>query len=136
NICYLVGGGNDNMGAECLSPPEIYQMLADRIFLQFDGGRFASKFRSVEANLAKIFGEATGKVRSGEDVDDVLYTHRVSRRVSTLGLAQIYFDRERMRRAASYRLAWKLVAQWWLREPDRSPVDLTRMAREDLGIPE
>src|SRR5262249_15220847 len=42
-------------------------------------------------------------------------------------------DRERMRRAAGHRLAWKLVAEWWLRQPDRAPVELARMASEDLA---
>ena len=48
-------------------------------------------------------------------------------------LAELYFDRERMRRAAGHRLAWKLVAQWWLRQADLAPVELARMAAEDLA---
>ena len=63
-----------------------------------------------------------------DEKGNVLYRHFVSKRFSTFGLAQIHFDRERMRRAAGYRLAYQLVKNWWLREVVISPTDLSRRA--------
>ncbi|HYT89148.1 MAG TPA: tubulin-like doman-containing protein, partial [Gemmataceae bacterium] len=136
DTCYLVGGGNDGMGGECLPPSELYQMVADRLFLGFDGGQFASKDHSERSNIIdRTLNTMRDKVRDGskERAGDVLYSHYVSRRFSTFGLAEIYFDRERMRRAASHRLAWKLVAEWWLRQPDKAPVELSQMTTDDLA---
>jgi hypothetical protein len=136
DTCYLVGGGNDGMGSESLPPSEIYQMVADRLFLNFDGGQFASRDHSERSNAVdRTLNAMRDKVRDShkEHVGDVLYSHYLSKRFSTFGLAELYFDRERMRRAAGHRLAWKLVAEWWLRQPDRAPVELARMASEDLA---
>ena len=33
DTCYLIGGRSDSMGAACLPPAEIYQMVAEYIFL-------------------------------------------------------------------------------------------------------
>jgi hypothetical protein len=136
DTCYLVGGGNDSMGSECLPPSEIYQMVADRLFLHFDGGQFGSRDHSERSNAVdRTLNTMRDKVRDShrEHVGDVLYSHYLSKRFSTFGLAALYFDRERMRRAAGHRLAWKLVAEWWLRPADRAPVELARMASEDLA---
>ncbi|MCC6421341.1 MAG: hypothetical protein IT429_24140 [Gemmataceae bacterium] len=136
DTCYLVGAGNDNMGSGCLPPSEIYQMVAERLFLHFDGGQFALKDHSERSNIVdRTLHAMRDKVRdnSKDRLGDVLYSHYLSKRFSTFGLAQVYFDRERMRRAAAHRLAWKLVAEWWLRQADLPPVELARMATEDLA---
>ncbi|MCI0459158.1 MAG: tubulin-like doman-containing protein [Gemmataceae bacterium] len=136
DTCYLVGAGNDTMGSGCLPPSEIYQMVADRLFLHFDGGQFAMKDHSERSNIVdRTLHAMRDKVRdsSKDRLGDVLYSHYLSKRFSTFGLAEIYFDRERMRRAAAHRLAYKLVSEWWLREPDKAPVELARLAAEDLA---
>ena len=37
DTCYLVGGGNDKMGKKSLAHFELYQMVAERLFLHFYG---------------------------------------------------------------------------------------------------
>lgn len=136
DTCYLIGAGNDAMGNECLPPPEVYQTVADRLCLMFDGGQFATREQSERSNLVdRTLSAYRDPVRnpSKEHAGDVLYSHYLSKRFSAFGLAEIYFDRERMRRAAGHRLAHKLVSEWWLRAPDRAPVEVARLAAEDVA---
>src|SRR5205823_8670981 len=50
DTCYLVGGTNDLMGVHCLSPSDLYQMIAEYVFLDFDPSRFGLKKRSLRPN--------------------------------------------------------------------------------------
>ncbi len=130
DTCYLVGGKNTAINPDCLPVGEVYQMLAEHIFLDFDPSDFGIKKRSLRSNLHEQTLAAMGiavKDEAGKD----LYHRYTSRRFSTFGLSQIYFDRERMRRAASHRLAWRLVHDWWLRAAGTASELLAR-AREDI----
>src|SRR5262249_50583935 len=68
-----------------------------------------------------------------KDGKRTLYKRYVSRRFSTFGLSQLYFDRERMRRAAGHRLAALLVQKWWLRNRDMAQPEAVAAAPEDLS---
>jgi hypothetical protein len=131
DTCYLVGGGNDRMGKKSLAHHELYQMMAERLFLHFYGGQFASTKQTTQSNEQdEMLQELVDDIR--DEKGNVLYRHFVSKRFSTFGLAQVHFDRERMRRAASYRLAYLLVTEWWLRDLKVAPTEQARRAREDL----
>jgi Tubulin like len=131
DTCYLIGGRSDAMGPSCLLPSEIYQMIAEYIFLDFDPSDFGAQKRSLRVNLFHELLDNVGDVVRDERGGQ-LYQRKLSRRYSTFGLSQIYFDRERMRRAASHRLAGRLVREWWLRPSPAGPAELVRLAQEDL----
>jgi hypothetical protein len=130
DCCYLVGGSNDLMSVGYLMPHEIYQMIAEYIFLDFDPNRFGIKKRSLRPNS---IGPNLIPMKDPvyDDKGNFLYNHYVSRRFSLLGLSQIYFDRDRMRRAASHRLAWLLINQWWLRQLEMPPKAQADMVQQD-----
>jgi hypothetical protein len=110
DTCFLIGGSNDLRGPACLSPPEVYQMIAEYIFLDFDPNQFGTRKRMRRPNVAgRVMDVAPDDVL---DESGTLYRRFVSRRFSIMGLSQIYFDRARMRRAASYRLAVSLLDHW------------------------
>jgi hypothetical protein len=134
DTCFLVGGSNDLRGPACLSPAEVYQMVAEYIFLDFDPNQFGTRKRMRRPNVAgRVMDQAKDDVL---DESGTLYSRFVSRRFSIMGLSQIYFDRARMRRAASYRLAVSLLDHW-MRKLALAPTLRRTYARDDvlLGNP-
>jgi hypothetical protein len=128
DTCYLIGGGNDPLG-DTLSPQDVYQMTAEFVFLDFDPNQFGTRRRMRRPNMqGRLADDATDEVR---DERGTLYRHLVSRRYSTFGLSQIYFDRARMRRAASYRLAVSLLDHW-ARDLGLAPPTRKQYAHDDV----
>src|SRR5207247_964837 len=109
DFCFLVGGSNDPLG-EAVTPQDVYQMTAEFLFQEFDPSQFGTRRRMRRPNLQ---GQVLDVARLGvRDERGVLYNQFVSRRYSTFGLSQVYFDRARMRRAAGFRLASTLLDHW------------------------
>ncbi len=128
DTCYLVGGSNDPLG-DTVTPQDIYQMTAEFIFLDFDPNQFGTRRRMRRPNIQGRLGDVShDEIR---DERGTLYNHLVSRRYSTFGLSQIYFDRARMRRAASYRLAVSLL-EHWMRDMGLAPPTRKQHAGTDL----
>ena len=93
DTCYLIGGRNDMMGSKCLTISELYQMAAEQIFLDFEPSPFGNDKRMIRVNMKDQYLDYMK-----DDVRDkktLLYYRFMSRRFSTFGLSQIYFDRER-----------------------------------------
>ena len=140
---YLLGSSNDAMGIGHLSHRDVYQLIADYIFLDFDPSDFGSRKRSSRSNnTALILDPLINEVKDTTHPTEapVLYRRSLSRRFSSFGLSQIYFDRARMRRAAGYRLARRLILEHWLRKDETAETTRVEMALHDLkggvsGIP-
>jgi hypothetical protein len=130
DTCYLVGGGN-NLMMTSLKPADLNQMIAERLFLDFDANGFGACRHPFNPNLLERTLTPMDIDVTDEQGGD-LYRYRVSRRFSVFGLSQIYFDRARMRRAAGYWLASRLIGDWWLRAPGLSPGQVRDAARQDL----
>lgn len=130
HICYLVGGSNDRLVDSTVVPSDLYQMIAEFIFLDFDPNQFGNRRRMRWPNIMDRLQTTAGTLVRGSG-GQLLYDHQVSRRYSTFGLAQIYFDRARMRRAASYRLAVTLLNHW-MRDLGLAPDARRRYATEDI----
>ena len=131
NTCYLVGASNDTMGGAFVPSREIFQMISEYIFLDFDPSEFGAHKRALRSNQQDITLE-TFLDEVKETDGRVLYRRPLSRRFRLFGLSQIYFDRARMRRAAGYRLAERLISEYWLRDPGLSPKELDEIAKLDL----
>lgn len=134
DLCYLVGSENDAVLGDRLPVEDVFQMLADHLFIDFDPSELGRHKRAQLPNLSQQTHTAMeDEVRDQDGVP--VYRRYLSRRFSTFGLSKIYFDRVRMRRAAGYRLALRLVREWWLRPSRLTPSGLVEEADRDLGNP-
>ncbi len=133
NQCYLIGASNDPLVGSPQPYNDIYQMIADHIFLDFDPSDFGKQQRANRSNDEEQLQRNYKQDVFDEDSNS-LFPRFYSRRFSTFGLAQLRFDRDRMRRAAAHRLAWQLVG-WWARDNQLRPAVIDQYAREDLGAP-
>ena len=120
-------------------------MTADYLFIDFERHNFAIQKRSTRANLVQFMErrkETRVQRRTSEAEDargifgenDVIYATQTGCRYSTFGLAEIYFDVERLYRAAGYRLASHLVHQRWLGKAPAA-TKLAQWSQEDLLAP-
>ena len=95
--CYLVAAGNDTMGGSTLPLKEIYQMISEYIFLDFDPSSFGTMKRMVRSNQKAVELEPFYDAVRDRDQDGkggpVLYRRELSRRFRIFGLSQIFFDR-------------------------------------------
>lgn len=133
DLCYLVGGTNEPLAGQLQTHADTYQMIADQIGLYFDPGEFGDEMRRNRSNdVAKTIDVMPQRVYA-EDGRTELFCRYVSRRFSMMGLAQLQFDRSRMRRAAAHRLAHCLIELWWNRSEGLKPNEVRRKAEEDLG---
>ncbi|MCE9564366.1 MAG: tubulin-like doman-containing protein [Planctomycetes bacterium] len=132
DTCYLIGSSNDPLRGAPLAYHDVYQMISEHLFLDFDPSNFGEMKRTTRSNLVQQTMEVMRDPVKDENGIE-LYSRFVSRRFSTLGLSQLQFDRDRMRRAAAHRLARLLVERWWMRSNNLRPTDLAQRAEEDLG---
>lgn len=133
NACYLIGSSNDPLVGSPQPYHVIYQMIAEHIFLDFDLSDFGREKRSARSNLEDQL-QLLYKQEVFDEEARPLFPRFSSRRFSAFGMAQLRFDRDRMRRAAGHRLA-SLLLKYWSRESDLRPSIIDQYAREDLGIP-
>jgi hypothetical protein len=132
DLCYLVGSSTDTAPGDPLSHQEVFQMVADHMFIDFDPSELGRHKRTQLPNLinqTQTLMEDQVRDPSGNPI----YSRHLSRRFSTFGLSKIFFDRVRMRRAASYRLALRLIEEWWLRTPKLDPTGLAEEVDRDIG---
>ncbi len=133
NACYLIGSSNDPLIGSPQPYHVVYQMIAEHIFLDFDLSDFGREKRSARSNLEDQL-QLLYKQEIYDEEARPLFPRFNSRRFSAFGMAQLRFDRDRMRRAAGHRLA-RLLLKYWGRESDIRPSVVDQYAREDLGIP-
>jgi hypothetical protein len=132
DLCYLVGASNEPLAGQQLAHTEVYQMVAEQIGLYFDPGDFGERMRANRSNdVAKIIDKMRQMVYA-EDGSE-LFWRDVSRRFCMFGLAQLQFDRARMKRAAAHRLAWLWIDRWWNRSSMLLPNEIRGKAEADLG---
>ncbi len=126
---------------------EIYQMTADYLFLDFERHEFAAAKRSTRANLVQFMERRketwVKRLTDGQDdargpftETDVIYATQNGCRYSSFGLAEVYFDIERLYQAAGYRLAYHLVRSRWLgKATTHGDLRFKEWARSDLLDP-
>jgi hypothetical protein len=145
DTCFLIDNINNLNPTSPMSLDEIYQMTADYLFIDFEQHQFATKKRSTRANLVQFMerrketwvkrpapDDNNGQANAF-DANDVIYATQNGCRYSSFGLAEVYFDVERLYQAAGYRLASHLIRRW-LRKPP-GDLKLKEWAEEDLLSP-
>ncbi|MBN2055445.1 hypothetical protein JW905_11015 [bacterium] len=112
---------NDNFVGRTIPPQnkhEIFNMIAERIFLDFEKTPFSDQMRSVTANTSSmVLSDWEHVIRDEDDKDKagrdaVLYREFYPCSYSSFGLAKIYINRDRLQHAASYFLAGEVVNLW------------------------
>ena len=143
--CYLVDNVNDKIRGAKRGMHDVHQMIADYLFLDLCENAFSLHKRSVRSNHATLFTNTVDAEvhdpsshleedhNSAHRSDQILYTNKYGCSYSSFGLAEIYIDRERIKRAASYRLAWNLISKRWIGRMDEYGAGLyAEWAQEDL----
>jgi hypothetical protein len=129
DTCYLIDDVNNRRAMNIADANDVYQMIADYLFLDFGNNPFAIAKRSARSNHRqlrdRILHECiydhlpTDSDGDMTTLENVLFENRYGCTFSSFGLAEILIDREKINRVASYRLAEQLVATQWLGETQR-----------------
>jgi hypothetical protein len=111
NSCFLVG--NAPAGGVAIPPErkgEVFDMVAESIFVDFSRQSFAEQKRSMRSNLEDYL--KNDLEYSYYDGKDVVYREVFSFRFSTFGLSKLHVPVDRIRRACAYRLGVDLMDRW------------------------
>lgn len=120
DTCYLIDDINDRQPGKIRPADELYQMVADYLFLDFGNSPFAISKRSARSNHRQLIDRLVQSTVLASFDDESkrkhaeLFANRYGSTFSSFGLAEIVIDSERINRAASYRLAVKLIAERWI----------------------
>lgn len=112
NTCYLIN--NQTMRGGQIGPEhktDLFDMIAENIFMEFHAGPFAARKRSVRSNLDDSLTGVLGyeyQDRQGAP----LHREVFSCRFSTMGFSMIYVPADRIRKACSYQLGLDLLSRW------------------------
>jgi hypothetical protein len=134
--CYLIDNVNPRMGGAPQPKEEIFHMVADYLYLDFGAQAFAKRKRSLRSNHVQLrenritvpvleHTPRTDSVMANADDDaayelPVLYGETYGCSFSSFGVTEIYIDKNRIDRAAAYRLAERLIARCWIGAADQS----------------
>ncbi|MEZ5941392.1 MAG: tubulin-like doman-containing protein [Planctomycetaceae bacterium] len=137
DTCYLVDDTHDYARTRNRTKEDVCQMIADYLFLDFGNNPFAIAKRSARSNHTQLTDRRLAdQVRDGgedSEADAILYENYYGCTYSSFGLAEVFFDRERLYRIAGYRLAQILVDDLWLQTRSSYPeATYKTWASEDL----
>ena len=145
DACFLIDNVNDLAPNNPMSRDEVFQMAADYLFLDFEQHTFAVEKRSARSNLVQLKDRwmATWVKRLGDGAptegtehgEDVVYATQNGCTFSTFGLAEIYFDVEKLYLAAGYRIASHLIRRRWIGAAGHSDNEYKAWVRQDLFDP-
>lgn len=149
DTCYLIDDAHDAQRTLKTSTEDIYQLVADYLFLDFGNNPFAIAKRSARSNHTQLTDRTLGMQvlrqppsgsgatsptdRQKQQMPVVVYENYYGCTFSSFGLSEIQIDAERVVRAAGYRLASRLIRERWLGEVKNvTTADFKRMIGEDL----
>lgn len=144
DTCYLIDDVNDRRRSAAQTPAGVFQMVADYLFLDFGTSRFALAKRSARSNHMQLRDRMVwARVYETSDAGNpqhalgneapILFENRYGCTFSSFGLAEIFIDKDRIDRSASYRLASRLVLGRWLgNAKDYGESRYEEWAKEDL----
>ncbi len=120
DTCYLIDDVNDRQPGKIAEADDLYQMFADYLFLDFGDTPFAVAKRSTRSNHRQLLDKMIRSSVLTDFTDERdratadVFENRYGSTFSSIGLAEVIIDRDRINRAASYRLAVQLLTQRWL----------------------
>ncbi|MFV1965613.1 MAG: tubulin-like doman-containing protein [Pirellulaceae bacterium] len=124
--CYLLDNINPLRHANPLSRAELFQMTSDYLFLDFCENKFSQTKRASRSNNVQfreyrvetqVNASKEERRKTEESLSkggDILFATHQGCTFSSFGLAEITFDKDRVFRAAGFRLAMHLVSLKWL----------------------
>ena len=147
DTCYLVDDTHDSQRLLKTSREDVYQLIADYLFLDLGNNPFAVAKRSARSNHTQLTDRtlavqvlrqapvSSTSRRSGKapPPPSVVYENYYGCTYSSFGLSEIQIDRDRVVRAAGYQLAARLIRERWLSTRNALPdPEVTRLIQEDL----
>jgi hypothetical protein len=117
---------------EAKDKSDLFDMVAENIFLNFSSDSFSRTKDSVRSNLESYLTTPLF-YRYDEYAESNGYTEILAQRFSSFGLSKIYVPVDRIRRACGYQLALDLISSW-LERKQLSQADLEmRFERSELA---
>lgn len=89
---------------------DIFDMIAENIYVDYTQRDFAARKRSLRSNLEDFL--KNDLEYAYRENDDIIYRELFSYRFSTFGLSKLYVPVDRVRRACSARLGVDLLDRW------------------------
>ncbi len=140
--CYLID--NQNKAGRTINPDkrfEIFNMISEKIFLDFEKAQFSEAMRSANVNtLTRTLDDYPHTVKDPEAKDIsgkplILYKDVYPCRYASIGLSKIFVDLDRLKHAASYYLAGKLTDLWIMNHKiPGSFEDIVKSNISELGV--
>lgn len=113
SMCYLIDAENEAgrqvSGVNNIS--QIYNMVADNLFLDFAQGDFADYKRGIQKNLEQYLNEPWG-VRFHRPDGQTVIDQKFRTAFSSFGLASLKVPQDRIRQACAALLCADVIAQW------------------------
>lgn len=125
DTCYLIDNVNDRQPGKIPEADDLYQMFADYLFLDFGDTPFAVAKRSTRSNHRQLLDKIIRSSVLADFTDERerrfadVFENRYGSTFSSIGMAEVIIDRDRINRAASYRLAVQLLTQRWISTADQ-----------------
>ncbi len=150
DTCYLIDDVTDMQRTLKSSVDDVYQLVADYLFLDFGNNPFAVAKRSARSNHSQLTDRTVGEQVLAPETFDNRAERNLARRqqvgpppvvfenfygctYSSFGLAEIFIDIDRLIRASSYRLAERVIRERWLGRPEKlAESAFLGMVEEDL----
>lgn len=127
DLCYLIG---NPLQMEAI---EIYNMIAEYIFLEFEVSPFANFKRGTRNNSIQYsLNYAEDSIPDASNHGSVIYKKLYSRRFSSFGLSRISINRDKHRQAASYQLAQRLIKQIVERQDEISQDSISKLVQKNM----
>lgn len=120
--CFLIG--NRNNSNQVIMPDnksEIFSMISEKIFLDFEKTQFAEKMRGFWENThSSTMYDYPYEIKDTDENnrEQILFKSTFPCRYASLGMAKIHVNIDRLRNAAAYYLAEE-IANIWLRPHSR-----------------
>lgn len=145
DTCYLIDDVNDAQRAAAREHSDVYQMVADYLFLDFGSSGFSIAKRSARSNhtqlkerilAAQVLDDKLGADLTEEGQRqgmDVVYENKYGCAFNSFGISEIFIDKDGVTRSASYRLALQLILLRWLgNAEDHTDATYDSWMKEDL----
>lgn len=116
---YLIDGRSISGGTTV--DTGLYSMIANSLIQDFKSGQFSDDKRSFRSNMAQYTGRLAVYEHLSRYDNRPLLTETFPCRYSSFGMSRIYYPREQIVKACSYRLGSQIMG-YWLGGSDRANV--------------
>lgn len=136
DIMYLVDrktDASDLLGTDRSGQLEIFNMIAQRLYMNFSTAGFSTRLRSTTSNMRYKLTEDFTAIY--DDDRGRFHTEHFGKRFCGLGLSRLYIPSDEIRRACSAQMSDELISDWLRqRELESSGSEYTEVLFNELNL--